>query len=50
MILDYNRNDMFLAGLRTVVEEKKKQNVASHVLDIGLFIIFIFITVFLGKI
>lgn len=35
MILDYNRNDMFLAGLRTVVEEKKKQNVASHVLDIG---------------
>ncbi|KAL6727808.1 hypothetical protein Aduo_009652 [Ancylostoma duodenale] len=35
MILDYNRNDMFLAGLRTVIQEKKTQAVPAHVLDIG---------------
>ncbi|WKX99903.1 hypothetical protein Q1695_014630 [Nippostrongylus brasiliensis] len=35
MILDYNRNDMFLAGLRTVIQEKKEQGVPSYVLDIG---------------
>lgn len=35
MILDYNRNDMFLAGLRTVIHEKKAQAVSAHVLDIG---------------
>uniref|UniRef100_A0A7I5E8E6 Protein arginine N-methyltransferase n=1 Tax=Haemonchus contortus TaxID=6289 RepID=A0A7I5E8E6_HAECO len=35
MILDYNRNDMFLAGLRAVIQEKKKQGVKVHVMDIG---------------
>ncbi|ETN80125.1 hypothetical protein NECAME_09397 [Necator americanus] len=35
MILDHHRNDMFLAGLRTVIQEKKVQDVPAHVLDIG---------------
>ncbi|KJH52572.1 hypothetical protein DICVIV_01282 [Dictyocaulus viviparus] len=35
MILDYNRNDMFLQGLRTVIHEKEEQGLPSHVLDIG---------------
>ncbi|EYC12573.1 hypothetical protein Y032_0046g1305 [Ancylostoma ceylanicum] len=35
MILDYNRNDMFLAGLRAVIQEKKAQAIPAHVLDIG---------------
>ncbi|VDM83555.1 unnamed protein product [Strongylus vulgaris] len=35
MILDYNRNEMFLAGLRSVIQEKKAQSIPAHVLDIG---------------
>ncbi|VDM53596.1 unnamed protein product [Angiostrongylus costaricensis] len=36
MILDYNRNDMFLEGLRSVIQEKKEQGVVPHVFDIGI--------------
>ncbi|KAJ1355050.1 hypothetical protein KIN20_012176 [Parelaphostrongylus tenuis] len=35
MILDQNRNDMFLEGLRSVIQEKKDEDVPPHVFDIG---------------
>ncbi|CAD6185918.1 unnamed protein product [Caenorhabditis auriculariae] len=35
MILDYDRNDKFLAGLKTIIQEKKAKGEATHVLDIG---------------
>ncbi|CAI5437801.1 unnamed protein product [Caenorhabditis angaria] len=35
MILDFDRNDMFLEGLKTCIEEKKRENGRCHVLDIG---------------
>ncbi|KAK5978752.1 PX domain-containing protein, partial [Trichostrongylus colubriformis] len=35
MILDYNRNEMFLAGLRAVIQEKKREGAQAHVMDIG---------------
>uniref|UniRef100_A0A1I7XR78 SAM-dependent methyltransferase n=1 Tax=Heterorhabditis bacteriophora TaxID=37862 RepID=A0A1I7XR78_HETBA len=35
MILDYNRNEMFLAGLRTVIRELKDKGQSVDVLDIG---------------
>lgn len=35
MILDQDRNDMFLAGLKTVIAEKKAAGEKVHVLDIG---------------
>lgn len=36
MILDYDRNDMFLAGLKTVISEKKAKGQEAIVLDIGM--------------
>lgn len=35
MVLDQNRNDMFLEGLRSVIQEKKAEGVPPHVFDIG---------------
>lgn len=37
MILDFDRNDKFLAGLKTTIAEKKHENTDGkvHVLDIG---------------
>ncbi|CAJ0942625.1 unnamed protein product, partial [Mesorhabditis belari] len=35
MILDYDRNEKFLLGLRSVIRKLKAQDTAVHVLDIG---------------
>ncbi|CAI4226073.1 unnamed protein product [Auanema sp. JU1783] len=35
MILDFDRNDMFLEGLKTTIAELKAKNKHVHVLDIG---------------
>ena len=37
MILDFDRNDKFLEGLKTTIPEKKRENEDGkvHVLDIG---------------